>query len=65
LASSCYILRRKDNKFLVTQRALFKKVWPGMWTNSVYGHSAPGDWALDQKQRAEKTVEPFRSLAVR
>jgi len=43
LAFSCYIFRRSDNAFLVTQRALSKKVWPGVWTNSVCGHPAPAE----------------------
>jgi isopentenyl-diphosphate delta-isomerase len=51
LAFSCYILRRSDNKFLMTQRALSKKVWPGVWTNSVCGHPAPGEPIEDAIRR--------------
>lgn len=40
LAFSCYIFNKRG-EFLVTQRALGKKVWPGVWTNSVCGHPAP------------------------
>lgn len=51
LAFSCYIFRRSDNAFLLTQRALSKKVWPGVWTNSVCGHPAPGEAMEDAIRR--------------
>jgi len=54
LAFSCYIFRSSDNKFLVTQRALSKKVWPGVWTNSVCGHPAPGELMADAIRRRAK-----------
>ncbi len=43
-AFSCYVFSPKG-QFLLTQRALVKKVWPGVWTNTVCGHPGPGEAA--------------------
>ena len=43
LAFSCYVAH--NGKILVTRRALLKKTWPGVWTNSACGHLAPQETA--------------------
>ncbi len=50
LAFSCYIFN-ENQEFLMTQRALSKKVWPGVWTNSVCGHPSPGESMEDAISR--------------
>lgn len=50
LAFSCHVFRA-DGKVLVTRRSLAKQAWPGVWTNSVCGHPAPGEAGQDAVRR--------------
>lgn len=52
-AFSCFLFD-PQGRFLVTRRALTKKVFPGVWTNSCCGHPAPDEAVEDAIQRRLK-----------
>lgn len=56
LAFSCHVIN-SAGEVLVTRRALHKKTWPGVWTNSFCGHPGPSEASLSAvHRRAEHEV---------
>lgn len=47
-------LFNSKNELLLTRRALTKKTFPGVWTNTVCGHPAPGESAVEAAKRRLK-----------
>jgi isopentenyl-diphosphate delta-isomerase len=75
LAFSCHVFD-EAGRILVTRRALTKRTWPGVWTNSFCGHPAPGEEMTDAVTRRaydelglelaglELALPDFRYLAI-
>lgn len=65
LAFSCYVFD-EAGRLLVTQRALDKATFPGVWTNTVCGHPAPDEDMFEAVARraAQELGLSLRSLTL-
>ncbi|MFP2420868.1 isopentenyl-diphosphate Delta-isomerase [Pseudescherichia vulneris] len=61
LAFSCWLFN-DQGQLLLTRRALAKKAWPGVWTNSVCGHPQEGE-TFEQALRRRCRFEVGAELA--
>jgi isopentenyl-diphosphate delta-isomerase (EC 5.3.3.2) len=50
LAFSCHVLN-DAGQMLMTRRALGKRAWPGVWSNSFCGHPKPAEPVIDAVHR--------------